>query len=92
MQRNYDFVFKVVLLGPSATGKTALLKRYADDQFEENMLTTIGVDFKFKYTIDHVDRLTFRITLLSYNFGTLQGSNALKQWSNRTIGMRMLLF
>jgi GTPase SAR1 family protein len=34
MQRNYDFVFKIVLLGPSCTGKTALLHRFADDQFE----------------------------------------------------------
>lgn len=33
MQRNYDFVFKVVFLGPSGVGKSALLKRYADDTF-----------------------------------------------------------
>jgi GTPase SAR1 family protein len=34
MQRNYDFIFKVVFVGPSGVGKTALLQRYADDVFE----------------------------------------------------------
>jgi GTPase SAR1 family protein len=48
MQRNYDFIFKVVFVGPSGVGKTALLRRYADDSFDENLLPTIGVDFKFK--------------------------------------------
>jgi GTPase SAR1 family protein len=33
MQRDYDFIFKVCLLGSSGVGKTALLKRYADDHF-----------------------------------------------------------
>jgi GTPase SAR1 family protein len=31
MQRAYDYTFKVMLVGPSGAGKTALLKRYADD-------------------------------------------------------------
>ncbi len=31
MQRNYDYVFKFVMIGSSAVGKTAILKRFADD-------------------------------------------------------------
>lgn len=31
MQRSYDYVFKICLLGQSSVGKTALLRRYADD-------------------------------------------------------------
>lgn len=49
MQRSYDYVFKVCLLGQSSVGKTALLRRYADDEFDESTLATIGVDFRFKY-------------------------------------------
>jgi GTPase SAR1 family protein len=48
MQRNYDYVFKVCFVGQSGVGKTALMRRYADDSFEDNMLPTIGVDFRFK--------------------------------------------
>ena len=29
-------------------GKSCLLLRFADDQFNENYMTTIGVDFRFK--------------------------------------------
>lgn len=54
MQRNYDYILKVCFIGESSVGKTALLKRYADDVFEEEMLSTIGVDFKFKYISGNV--------------------------------------
>lgn len=33
MQRNYDYIFKVCFLGQAAVGKTALMRRYADDSF-----------------------------------------------------------
>ena len=33
MQRKYDFIVKIVLVGSTAVGKSALLKRFADDEF-----------------------------------------------------------
>jgi GTPase SAR1 family protein len=33
MQKKYDYVFKITILGSSAVGKSSLLKRYADDEF-----------------------------------------------------------
>ena len=45
---NYDYLFKIVIVGNSFVGKSSLLLRFTDDKFDENFLSTIGVDFKFK--------------------------------------------
>jgi Ras-related protein Rab-18 len=43
-------VFKILLIGDSGTGKSSLLLRFTDDTFlEDEMASTIGVDFKVKY-------------------------------------------
>ena len=53
MIREYDYLFKVVIVGNSSVGKSSLLRRFADDSFQESYLATIGVDFRFKtLTID----------------------------------------
>jgi Ras-related protein Rab-18 len=40
---------KILLIGPSNSGKTALLLRYVDDIFDTDTATaTIGVDFRVK--------------------------------------------
>ncbi|KAH3763730.1 GTP-binding protein YPTC1 [Pelomyxa schiedti] len=41
-----DVVYKVLLLGESGVGKTALACRAADDVFDPNFIATMGVDFK----------------------------------------------
>ena len=48
MIREYDYLFKVVIVGNSSVGKSSLLRRFADDSFQESYLATIGVDFRFK--------------------------------------------
>ena len=48
---NYDFIFKVLLLGNSDVGKSSLLLRYVDSVWSDTFVPTIGVDFKVK-TID----------------------------------------
>ncbi|WP_434658690.1 Rab family GTPase [Sulfurimonas sp. NW9] len=40
---------KVVLIGDFATGKTSLIRRYVDNQFSDDYLTTIGVKISKKY-------------------------------------------
>ncbi len=39
---------KVVLIGDFATGKTSLIRRYVDNQFSDDYLTTIGVKISKK--------------------------------------------
>jgi len=48
MNRQYDYLLKLVIVGNSAVGKSSLLLRFTDDEFNESYLTTIGVDFRFK--------------------------------------------
>ena len=52
-RRDYDYLFKMLLIGYGATGKSCLLMRFADDNFNFNNcpLPTIGVYFKIK-TVD----------------------------------------
>ncbi|GFR42242.1 hypothetical protein Agub_g3136 [Astrephomene gubernaculifera] len=43
-----DFTLKILLLGDSGVGKTCLLTRFAHDNFDEKVASTIGVDFAVK--------------------------------------------
>jgi small GTP-binding protein len=43
-----DHEFKVVLVGNSGVGKSALLGRFVDDKFTADTHSTIGVDFRFR--------------------------------------------
>jgi small GTP-binding protein len=47
----YDLLYRLVLIGDSGVGKTALLLRYADNMFNTSFITTIGIDFRIK-TLD----------------------------------------
>ncbi|KAJ9109278.1 Ras- protein Rab-11B [Naganishia friedmannii] len=42
---NYDFLFKVVLIGDSGVGKSNLLSRFTRDEFNLDSKSTIGVEF-----------------------------------------------
>ena len=53
LQKDYDYLLKVLVVGNSAVGKTSLVKRYSDDKFEESFLPTIGVDFHIKTVIQN---------------------------------------
>ena len=45
---DYNFVFKIILLGDSNVGKTHLLSRYIKGQLPRSKYPTIGVEFATK--------------------------------------------
>ena len=52
--KQFDYTFKIVMIGDSGVGKSCILLRFADDKFNENFYATIGVDFRFKnITVDN---------------------------------------
>ncbi len=46
--QEYDYLFKLILIGNSSVGKAELLLRFTEDIFDNNYVPTIGVDFVFK--------------------------------------------
>ncbi|CAJ0576159.1 unnamed protein product, partial [Mesorhabditis spiculigera] len=47
-RRQYDLLFKLLLIGDSGVGKTCILYRFSDDAFNTTFISTIGIDFKIK--------------------------------------------
>ncbi|KAF5744026.1 Ras-related small GTP-binding family protein [Tripterygium wilfordii] len=48
MSNEYDYLFKLLLIGDSSVGKSCLLLKFADDSYVDSYISTIGVDFKIR--------------------------------------------
>lgn len=69
MKPDYDYLFKLLLIGDSSVGKSCLLLRFADDTYTESYITTIGVDFKIRtMTIDNKVIKLQVVSILSFFF------------------------
>ena len=47
----YDYLFKIIVIGNSGVGKSSLFNRFIDNTFSESYQATLGVDFKIKTVI-----------------------------------------
>ena len=45
---NFDYMYKVLIVGNSGVGKTAFLVRYCDHHYSPSFVATVGIDFKVK--------------------------------------------
>jgi len=53
--------FKLLMIGDPGVGKSSLLLRYADNEFTDNFISTIGVDYKEKSVTVNGQRVTIQI-------------------------------
>lgn len=61
MLKDYDRGFKIIIAGSQGVGKSSLLLRYVDNIWSGNLLSTIGVDFKFKTTTFNGEKVKLQI-------------------------------
>ncbi|KAG4065878.1 hypothetical protein HA402_012556 [Bradysia odoriphaga] len=61
MSRDYDHLFKLLIIGDSGVGKSSLLIRFSDNTFSGNYITTIGVDFKIRTVLINGQRVKLQI-------------------------------
>ncbi|XP_021914983.1 ras-related protein Rab-3 [Zootermopsis nevadensis] len=59
--QNFDYMFKLLIIGNSSVGKTSFLFRYADDSFTSAFVSTVGIDFKVKTVFRHDKRVKLQI-------------------------------
>ena len=45
---NSNFLYKILLLGDSGVGKSCIILQYTENNFSQNLMNSIGVDFKLK--------------------------------------------
>ncbi|XP_069023242.1 ras-related protein Rab-3D-like [Embiotoca jacksoni] len=59
--QNFDYMFKLLIIGNSSVGKTSFLFRYADDSFTPAFVSTVGIDFKVKTIYRNDKRVKLQI-------------------------------
>ena len=68
MNPEYDYLFKLLLIGDSGVGKSCLLLRFADDTYTESYISTIGVDFKIR-TVELEGKVRWPLLPDSFHWG-----------------------
>ena len=59
--QNFDYMFKLLIIGNSSVGKTSFLFRYCDDSFTSAFVSTVGIDFKVKTVFKGDKRIKLQI-------------------------------
>ena len=59
--QNFDYMFKLLIIGNSSVGKTSFLFRYSDDSFSSSFVSTVGIDFKVKTVYQQDKRIKLQI-------------------------------
>lgn len=57
----YDYLMKIIMVGDSGVGKSALLKAFMGEEFTKHYVSTIGVDFEIKQMTIHDKKVHLQI-------------------------------
>lgn len=80
--QNFDYMFKLLIIGNSSVGKTSFLFRYADDSFTSAFVSTVGIDFKVKTVFRHDKRVKLQIWVRKF---LLYHKNTFNRFYNKYI-------
>ena len=78
--QNFDYMFKLLIIGNSSVGKTSFLFRYADDSFTSAFVSTVGIDFKVKTIYRNDKRVKLQIWVWKIYRGTDPENMIYKQY------------
>ncbi len=73
-----------MLLGDSGIGKSSIIIRYTQNQFSQNLMNSIGVDFKLKNIVVDDKNIKLQIVYFIY-FTKYSGTPPVKNASERLI-------
>lgn len=76
--QNFDYMFKILIIGNSSVGKTSFLFRYADDSFTPAFVSTVGIDFKVKTIYRNDKRIKLQIWVRMRQNGFYQSNKPVK--------------
>ncbi|KAM9708627.1 ras-related protein Rab-15-like [Menidia menidia] len=84
MAKQYDILFRLLVLGDSGVGKTCMLLRFTEGEFDPSHISTIGVDFKMK-TVE-IDGIKVRVQVWD-TAGQERYQTITKQYYRRALGI-----
>ena len=61
MSKEYQLIYKIILIGDTGTGKTSIINRYVHKVFETKYMCTIGVDFMMKKVLINGNEVKLQI-------------------------------
>ncbi|XP_014066412.2 ras-related protein Rab-15 isoform X1 [Salmo salar] len=84
MAKQYDVLVRLLILGDSGVGKTCLLCKFTDNEFNSSHISTIGVDFKMRTL--QVDGIKVRLQIWD-TAGQERYQTITKQYYRRSQGI-----
>ena len=65
-EQNFDYIFKILLIGNSPVGKTSFMMRFCDDTFTSSFVSTVGIDFKVKTVVRGDKKIKLQIWVCTH--------------------------
>jgi Ras-related protein Rab-11A len=76
VENSKEFVFKIVILGDSAVGKTSLINQFVENSFEEDYKPTLGANIIRKDVI--LDDLNAKVRLIVWDLAGQEKYNVVR--------------